>query len=332
MTEVVSGADIISDVISAVHGSAMVITDSNVARLYPQLTENAFVIPAGERSKNKDVLFDILSEMSHRNVRRGDAVTAVGGGVVGDITGLAAALYMRGIDFINVPTTLLSMVDSGIGGKTAVNHCGIKNLIGAFKPPLRTVISYAFLETLDDREWLCGTGELIKTCLLTENAFERLNLKLDGLIKHDRNDVYDLIETCIDIKSRVVRADPTELRLRKILNVGHTVAHALESINGDKFTHGEYVLKGMLTECAMFKDMIDPEYYARMIGIFKMFTDPPRTSSKFVCDVAAHDKKNVDNDIRLMIPTNKGEVSEISVTNDAFISRYESALKELKRV
>ena len=170
MSNIHCGKDLTSGVIDALGFCAFTVTDDNVARLYPELTKNAYVIPAGEASKTPETLFAVLAEMSNRRIKRGDRIAAVGGGVVGDLTGLAAALYMRGVEWTSIPTSLLAMVDSGIGGKTAVDFNGIKNLVGAFHMPRDIVISCEFLKTLPEREWLCGTGELIKTCLLSKDA------------------------------------------------------------------------------------------------------------------------------------------------------------------
>lgn len=332
ISNILSGKSITDDVKSAVSACKFAVTDSNVKALYPELTEKAFVIPAGEKNKNKDVLFSILAEMQARGVKRVDTVAAIGGGVVGDITGLAAALYMRGVEWVNIPTTLLAMVDSGIGGKTAIDFNGVKNLIGAFHFPDRIVISADFLKTLPDREWLCGTGELIKTCLLTAEAYAELKTRIKGLRAKDPDEVYSLISLCVNIKNTVVKADPTEKQLRKILNVGHTVGHALESADGFILSHGEYVLKGMMTELAMCKDLVDPSFYKEIIPVLKLFTAPPRTTANVVCEKSLSDKKNDGNTISVMLPTSAGEITEVKLAKADFIHRYSAAVKELKSV
>ncbi|MDE7405842.1 MAG: 3-dehydroquinate synthase [Clostridiales bacterium] len=331
-TNLLYGKDLRGDIKNALSLCAMVVTDDNVARLYPELTQNAFVIPAGENNKNQQTLFDILTEMNKRGLKRTDKIAALGGGVVGDIVGLAASLYMRGIAWVNIPTTLLAMVDSSIGGKTAIDFSGVKNLIGAFYPPERVITSYRFLETLLEKDWLCGYGEVIKTCLLTAKSYSLLIDNLDNIIKRDRDAVYALIEKCIEIKQAVVKADPKEKGLRKILNVGHTVGHALEAADGYKSSHGEYVLKGIMTECAMCKDIMDEDFYNQIISVCGRFVTPPRTSVKTVKQRAFHDKKNYGDMITVMLPVAAGEVLHVRIAQDDFTERYDKAIKELKKV
>ncbi|MDE6200694.1 MAG: 3-dehydroquinate synthase [Clostridiales bacterium] len=331
-TNVMYGKNIVGDIENALSLCAMVVTDENVARLYPELSKNAFIIPAGEKSKNQQTLFSILETMGARGLKRTDKIAALGGGVVGDVVGLAASLYMRGIAWVVIPTTLLAMVDSCIGGKTAIDYGGVKNLIGTFHAPESVIISYHFLETLYEEDWLCGYGEMIKTCLLTEKSYSMLIDNLDNIIAYDRDAVYALIEKCIEIKQAVVDADPKENGLRKNLNIGHTVGHALEAADGYKSTHGEYVLKGIMTECAMCKDIIDKDFYNQIISICKRFVTPPRTSTKSVKERALHDKKNEGDMITIMLPTAAGEVSNVRIAQSDFIERYDGAIKELKKV
>lgn len=331
MTDIVYGHDHIDEIKNTLSCCAFSVTDSNVARLYPELTSGAYVIPAGEKSKTPDTLFKILAAMRAAGVKRGDVIAAVGGGVVGDVTGLAAALYMRGVKWVCIPTTLLAAVDSCIGGKTAVDFCGVKNLVGAFHEPIKAIISYEFLKTLDKRELLCGVGEIVKTCLLTDKAYNMLRDSADRLCALDLDGVYPLIGECIEIKKSVVERDPEERGLRKVLNVGHTVGHALESVDGFKLSHGEYVLKGIMTECAMFRDASDSRYCDEVISLCKRLTTPPRTSANAVSGYAESDKKNVAAAITVMLPSAVGEVKELRVDPDEFGKRYTAALAFLKR-
>lgn len=329
ISNILCGKDLTDDVTFAVSECKFVVTDSNLAALYPSLTAGAFVIPAGEKSKCQAMLFKILSAMQKKGLRRADKVCSIGGGVVSDITGFAAATYMRGIEWINIPTSLLAMVDAGIGGKTAINFNGVKNLVGAFHLPERIVISAHFLKTLQEREWLDGAGELIKTCLLTEDAYNRLTKNLDGLKSKDTDKIYPLISLCVNIKNAVVKADPKEGSLRKILNVGHTVGHALESIEKYKLSHGEYVLKGMMVELAMCRDIVDEKFYGEVLSILRSFTSPPITAASTVCKRSLSDKKNDADTISVMVPTLPGNVIEVKMRQDDFKSRYASAIKEL---
>ncbi|MDE7463936.1 MAG: 3-dehydroquinate synthase [Clostridiales bacterium] len=330
MSNIVCGKSIYDTVAAALKSCALTVTDTNLRALYPELTADAFTIDAGEKSKNVTTLCAILAEMHKRGIKRGDRIAAFGGGVVGDITGLAAALYMRGIEWVNVPTSLLAMVDSGIGGKTAVDFDGVKNLIGAFHEPTDIYVNAEFLKTLPEREWLCGDGELVKTCLLSEEAFVKLKGNLSQLFDKSIDGAFPLIECAIGIKNAVVTVDPHEKDVRKILNVGHTVGHALESVDGYKLSHGEYVLKGMMTEAAMCKELVDSEFYDGYIKLIGLFTRPPKTSANAVCNLASSDKKNTKGTISVMLPTAPGKVTEVKLAPDDFKSRYNAALKELK--
>lgn len=319
-----------SDILSVLGKSAMAVTDENVFALYGKLCSCAYVIPAGEKSKSPQTLFDIIEELSNRGVKRGDTVVAFGGGVVSDVAGLAAALYMRGINYINIPTTLLGMVDAAIGGKTAVNHCGRKNIAGAFHEPTAVYIDLGFLQTLPKRELLCGVGEIVKTCVLTKRSYAMLCERLDGLLNFSEEALRELVCECVNIKNTVTSRDFRESGLRKILNVGHTVGHALESANGFSASHGEYVLVGMLTECAMCREIVDGKFYGEFTAMLKRFVRPPKTSANNVLKYAAGDKKNSDGEISIMVATAPGEVADVRLTPDEFVSRYEAAVKLLK--
>lgn len=310
--------------------AALVVTDKNIAGLYGDLCDGAFLIPCGEQGKSPETLLAILKEMHARGLRRNDCVVALGGGAVGDVTGLAAALYMRGINFSVVPTTLTAIVDSGLGGKTAVDFCGVKNLVGAFHEPVRMVVSLEFLKTLPDRDYIGGCGECIKTCLLTQNAYRLLRDRFDALIARETDGLSELIDACIAIKNTVATDDLKDRGVRRILNVGHTVGHALESVNGFKASHGEYVLMGLMTECAMFKEYIDRDFYAEIVGTCKRLVSPPRTSVKPVLSLASADKKNANGWITVMLPVSAGNILELRVDRDLFSERYERATAELR--
>ncbi|MCH5160414.1 MAG: 3-dehydroquinate synthase [Clostridiales bacterium] len=324
------GQNAMEDVVNALDFCSFKVTDSNIAKLYPELTAGAYVIPAGEKSKSPEMLFNILAKMQESNVKRGDRIASIGGGVVSDITGLAASLYMRGVEWTNIPTSLMAMVDAGIGGKTAIDFCGIKNLVGTYHKPVQIVINTDFLSTLPEREWVCGAGELIKTCLLSEDAYRELYDKLGGFRAKKPDYVYALISRCVEIKNAVVVADPKEQNLRKILNVGHTVGHALESADNYKLSHGEYVLKGMMTEAAMCKDIIEPKFYRQLLEMTRCFTSAPRTTANVVLEKATHDKKNVGSTITLMVPASYANVMEVRMETKDFIERYNQAIKELR--
>ncbi|MDO5444004.1 MAG: 3-dehydroquinate synthase [Eubacteriales bacterium] len=226
---------------------ALIVTDSGVPKQYAEAVTAACAqpvlvsVPAGEASKSIDMLQTLLREMHRAGFTREDCVVAVGGGVVGDLSGFAASCYMRGVDFYNVPTTLLAQVDSSIGGKTAVNFEGMKNIVGAFYQPMRVVIDTEVLETLSERLLHEGLAEAVKMAAACDaELFEKIERSSN---LHD--DLPEIISRAIMIKKNVVEQDPTEKGLRRVLNFGHTVGHAAESLSG-KLLHGECVAIGML--------------------------------------------------------------------------------------
>lgn len=230
---------------------ALIVTDSGVPKEYAETVAasckigHIITIPAGEASKSPETYLKLLREMVALGFERTDCVVAVGGGVVGDLSGFVAATYMRGVDFYNVPTTLLSMVDSSIGGKTAIDFCGIKNIVGAFKQPKAVLVDPDTLKTLPSRQFSNGLAEAIKmaaTC--DKDLFELI----------ERGDTEENIENIIvgslEIKRRVVEADTYESGLRRVLNFGHTIGHGIEAEQKGKLYHGECVALGMLPMCS----------------------------------------------------------------------------------
>ncbi len=225
----------------------MILTDEGVPRVYAETiakqTKEAYikVVPQGEGSKSLQTAEEILTEMLSHQFSRKDAVVSVGGGVVGDLGGFVASLYMRGIDFYNIPTTVLSQVDSSIGGKTAVNLAGIKNIIGAFYQPKKVLIDSDTLATLDDRQITNGLMEAVK--MGATNDKELFEMFLNGNWKEK---IDTIIEKALLVKKYVVEQDEKESHLRMILNYGHTIGHGFESAAKGKLLHGECVALGML--------------------------------------------------------------------------------------
>lgn len=226
----------------------LIITDNGIPSIYINKVlskcSNGFVyvIEQGEESKNFSNYAKILDYMIENSFLRTDCVIAVGGGVVGDLAGFVSSTYMRGITFYNIPTTLLSQVDSSIGGKTAIDKKGIKNIIGAFYPPKKVIIDSNVLETLDKRQFYSGLAEALKMGLTSD-------VDLYQLIKNSSdiyNDIDKVIEKALLVKKSVVEQDPEEKGIRKILNFGHTVGHAIESSEKFNLLHGECVGIGML--------------------------------------------------------------------------------------
>lgn len=234
----------------ALDRKVLVVTDDGVPASYVKEAVSAaaeptlVVLPAGEKTKSFRALERLLSVMLSAEFSRTDAVLAVGGGVVGDLAGLAAAMYMRGIDFYNLPTTLLAQADSSIGGKTAIDLCGVKNAVGAFYPPKAVLIDPEVLDTLPEEQFRCGLAEIIKMAATSDAAlFE----KLEGMTCEEiRADMEEILFRALSIKARIVGADEREGGIRRMLNFGHTVGHAIESAGSYTKTHGECVAQGML--------------------------------------------------------------------------------------
>lgn len=267
---------------------ALIVTDDGVpeeyARSVASQCENPHIltIKSGEASKSFDALQTLLGAMLDLSFTRGDCVVAVGGGVVGDLSGFAASCYMRGIDFYNIPTTLLSQVDSSIGGKTAVDFGGVKNIVGAFYQPSRVIIDPCVLETLDIRQLHAGLAEAIKMAATSDKELFELIEKSENLFE----DIDEIIHRSLLIKKDVVEKDPKENGLRRVLNFGHTVGHAIESLNAGALLHGECVAAGMLPMC-------NPEVRERLLPVLKKYALPTTINcgSSELKKYMAHDKK-----------------------------------------
>ena len=267
---------------------ALIVTDSGVPFEYAEAVSKQFknnvikVIPQGEKSKSFDTYKELLEVLNENAFSRADCVVAVGGGVVGDLSGFTASTYMRGIDFYNIPTTLLSQVDSSIGGKTAIDFGGYKNTVGAFYQPKAVIIDPDVLKTLSDRQFNNGLAESIKMASTSDK-------KLFELIEN--NDAKEIIDTVIErslrIKKSVVEEDEKELGLRKVLNFGHTAGHAIETAAGlSDYLHGECVSMGMLA-------FSSPAVRERLVNVLKKYSLPVKFnfSADEILSALRHDKK-----------------------------------------
>ncbi|MDR2884634.1 MAG: 3-dehydroquinate synthase, partial [Deferribacteraceae bacterium] len=200
---------------------AFMIADRRVAELYPEcLSERSFIVDSGEELKSFAKVETFIKWLADNGCNRGSEIVALGGGTVGDMAGFAAAIYMRGVKFHNIPTTLLSMVDSAIGGKTAVNVGSIKNLVGAFHQPTNVIIDIAFLKSITDNDFLSGFGEIIKTAAIADQSL--FNMLLNERDRVLRREIGDIITRVCNIKADTVRRDPYDNGIRVILNAGHT--------------------------------------------------------------------------------------------------------------
>ena len=302
----------------------LVVTNETVDKLYSKyfIAENAeiLVLPDGEVYKNLDILTKIIDKALEIKLERKDAIIALGGGVIGDMSGFAASIYQRGIDFIQVPTTLLAQVDSSVGGKVAVNHPLGKNMVGSFYQPKLVLADTNTLNTLDERQFKTGLAEVLKyafiekTCNAKDeyNLFEFLKQNKDSIYAKNHDVLKQLIKICCELKSSVVNQDEKEKGLRAILNFGHTYAHAIEKLTGyDKYTHGEAVSVGMYLIFKLAKDInsITDEYYFDSVNLLNDYGLLSSIEDKFNQDefyeTMKSDKKVSDSAINFVLPTDR---------------------------
>ena len=242
-------------------GSVAIVTNEVVAPLYLSRLEKALagarvthiVVPDGEPAKSWPTLERVFDALLEARCGRDTLLVALGGGVVGDLAGFAAAVYQRGMPFVQVPTTLLAQVDSSVGGKTAINHARGKNMIGAFHQPLAVVSDVATLDTLPERELRAGLAEVIKHGLALDAAFVQwLEAHMDKLLARERESLSYAVKRCCELKARIVAADERESGLRALLNFGHTFGHAIEAATGyGSWLHGEAIAAGMVMAVEM---------------------------------------------------------------------------------
>ena len=291
--------------------------------------ENKFILKDGEKEKNFKNYKKILEKALKMKLTRKDAMVAIGGGVAGDITGFAASTYMRGIDFIQVPTTLLSCVDSSVGGKTGIDTGFGKNLIGSFYQPKIVFINPKFLKTLDERQFKTGMGEVVKYSFIEKSCKcdEELNLtnflseKSEQILAMDEKILSKLIEICIKLKISVVEKDEKESGLRRILNFGHTYGHAVEKITKyKKFTHGEAIVEGMkfAFKLAVKRNLIDKNYMFLAEDVIKKynFREIPQFNIDKMIALMQMDKKALSDKIVFILPTDYSTVDAFELKPD----------------
>lgn len=304
----------------------LIITDDIVDHLYGDFVADKFslsgyyvkkfVFKNGEGSKNLDTLSDILEFAALNGFKRNDLFLALGGGVVGDIAGLAASLYMRGVPVVQVPTTLLSAVDSSIGGKTAVDLKSGKNLCGAFKQPELVIIDTTVIKDLPEDIFLCGMGEVIKCSVIKElPIFEHIARN------RVKENLESIISDCLILKKEIVEQDEFDTTgIRNLLNVGHTIAHAIELLSGYEMMHGNAVAMGVAIEAKLaLKLGICDETTAKKIedtvkkaGLFFDVT----YSAGDIANACLLDKKNKDSRIVFLLPEKIGKCREIKLSAD----------------
>lgn len=301
-------------------GKVAIVTDTNVEPLYANLLKSSlttpdevevFTVPAGEQSKSAEQLFWLYDKLLSFGITRTDLIIALGGGVVGDLTGFAAATLLRGIPYIQIPTTLLAQVDSSVGGKTAINLPAGKNLAGAFYQPKAVIADTECLKTLPDKILSDGMAEVIKYgAICDDKLFEKLE-KLNCQTVMDCID--EVIHTCCSIKSRIAAEDEKDTGNRMILNFGHTYGHGIEKYyNFEKFTHGMAVAAGMVMACKWgeAKNITAPNVSDRMCKILTAYNLPTKADVPQTAffNAASNDKKGDGAYINLILIEDIGKV------------------------
>lgn len=264
-----------------------IVTDSKVDEIYGAevagllagscLKSVKYVFPEGEQSKNLDVVRDLYKFLIEEGFDRKDMLLALGGGVVGDLTGYAAATYLRGIDFVQVPTTLLAQTDSSIGGKTGVDFDGYKNMVGAFKMPRLVYMNLAALQTLEDRQFFSGFAEVMKHGIIKDAPFyEWLIENMYEICERDLDVLEEMLLRSCSVKKLIVEKDPTEQGDRALLNLGHTIGHAIEKAKNFELYHGECVALGIVAAAFISwkKEMLSMEEYYEIRDMFVPFYLP----------------------------------------------------------
>lgn len=314
-----------------------IITDENVAKYHlKEFTSylnsfnfSVYKIKPGEKSKCIKVVEDIYLDLIKNKLDRNSIILCFGGGVVGDIAGFVASTYLRGIDYIQIPTTLLSQVDSSIGGKVGIDYNIYKNMIGSFYFPICNFVDINFLSTLKKEELTSGIGEVLKYGIIIDYSFFKY-------VRENINNIYALheevllhiVNRSIEIKKEIVEQDEMDIGIRRILNFGHTIGHGFESFSGlSKYSHGEAVIIGMIYESYIAKEIgfIDNQYFDEIFNTLYPLVENrlrilPDNSINNIMDILSHDKKNKDGNIVLVLPAGKGKVKIFdNVSNDIII-------------
>lgn len=302
----------------------LIVTDTNVEKIYAGEVNNilkaagydsaVYVFPAGEENKGMDTILGICCACMEHGLDRHSMILALGGGVVGDMAGFAAAIYMRGIDFVQIPTTLLSQSDSSVGGKTGIDFMESKNILGAFHQPRLVYINVSTLKTLPGVQFISGMGEVIKHGVIRDAEFYDFIKRNSALVKSlDPVTLIKMAKRNCSIKAEVVECDEKENGLRAILNFGHTIGHAAESALDFTVTHGECVGLGMVAvlHIAAGRGLIDWEMLEDIETVLKVYgfrTRMPLPEADKIYAFMQKDKKKANGRLKFVLPTRIGDV------------------------
>ena len=323
----------------------LIVTDENIFNIYGETLRKIFtkyevnfeieIIPAGETSKNLDNAEKLYTCAIESHLDRKSVILAIGGGVVGDLAGFVAATYLRGVNFIQVPTTLLAQVDSSVGGKTAVNHKLGKNLIGAFYQPKAVFIDLETLKTLPEREIKSGLGEVVKYGIIRDEKFlAYLENNVEKILNRDAEIFSEIVRRSCEIKAEVVGKDEKESGLRRILNFGHTIAHAVEEeTNYKKYRHGEAVSIGMMGAAFISEELgkisaAEVQRLKNLLESLKLETSCENLDADKIYKATFRDKKTLGGKINWVLMKNFGEVE---ISSDVSENVVKNSLKKILR-
>ena len=312
-----------------------VVSESHVASLYLDAIlhsikdactyTTSFVFPEGEASKNLNVVRDLYTHLIEEKFDRNDVLIALGGGVVGDLTGYAAATYLRGIRFMQIPTTFLAAIDSSVGGKTAVNIPAGKNLIGAFHQPSLVVCDPDTFQTLEPQTFADGCAEMIKYAMIWSEDFLKLLESCDI-----NKQIEEIVAYCVDIKRQVVEQDELDSSIRMILNYGHTLGHAIEKVTNHAVTHGHGVAMGMvlITRLGIKLGLCDKALLERLCRILKQYHLPCEYNGNLaeLAESCMHDKKRSGNTIRLILVSTAGKAELVPMETQKLVNLLKEEL------
>ncbi len=298
-----------------------------------KITHQVIEVPDGERYKNLDTIEDLAEKLVKRGADRKSVFIALGGGVVGDMTGFIASIYMRGVDFVQIPTTLLAQVDASVGGKTGVDLKAGKNLVGTFYQPKAVFIDPGVLNTLPDREYRAGLFEALKCGIISNpEIFGFMEEQRTKVLQREPDALEWLIAECVRVKAEVVSADEHEMGLRRILNFGHTIGHALEAETGYKqFLHGEAVAWGMIgaSMIAAAMQRTESETARRIISTTLAYAPLPKVEarSKRIVSRLRTDKKTMNGIVHFVLPV---EIGKVEIERDVPEKTVIQAIDELR--
>lgn len=321
----------------------VLIMDRNVYNIYSELIHvfvkeshcEIFVIDIKEENKNYETITLIYDFLLEKNIHRDSTLVAIGGGVLGDIVGFVASTYMRGINYINVPTTLISQTDSSVGGKVGYNYGKIKNIIGSFYNPIAVFISLETLNSLDNRNYINGICEVIKYSLIySKDFFIFLENNADNIVNRDKETLLYIIQKCLDIKIHIVNEDFKDENNRNILNFGHTAGHALEIVSNFNIMHGEAVALGMLVAIKLseYKFSLSKDVYNRLLKMYFTlgidYNYNINNIEEFV-SIMKRDKKN-DEEIRFVLLEDFGKCKiKTTVTQEELLKAINEGIGEI---